>query len=76
MVCSYAFPLFDGVTIVSFKCKVGERTIFGLVKEKAEAKRTYETAKDRGENAALLEQLPDMADVFTTSISRKHEPHI
>ncbi|KAF2271159.1 VIT-domain-containing protein [Lojkania enalia] len=65
----YAFPLFDGVSVVNFKCQIGERTIFGLVKEKAEAKKIYQEAKERGENAALLEQLPDASDVFTTSVS-------
>ncbi|KAF2440485.1 hypothetical protein P171DRAFT_524522 [Karstenula rhodostoma CBS 690.94] len=65
----YAFPLFDGVSVVDFVCKVGDRTIYGLVKEKAEAQKTYEEAKGRGEKAALLEQLPDSADVFTTSVS-------
>ena len=65
----YAFPLYDGVSVVDFYCQVGERTIYGLVKEKNEAKKTYEEAKARGENAALLEQLPDAADVFTTTIS-------
>ncbi|PVI00686.1 hypothetical protein DM02DRAFT_614142 [Periconia macrospinosa] len=65
----YAFPLFDGVGVVDFVCTIGERTIYGLVKEKNEAKKTYEKAKERGEQAALLEQLPDAADVFITSIS-------
>ncbi|CAN9128564.1 unnamed protein product [Alternaria sp. RS040] len=65
----YAFPLFDGVSVVEFFCQIGERTIYGLVKEKNEARKTYEEAKDRGESAALLEQLPDAADVFTTAIS-------
>jgi hypothetical protein len=50
-------------------CQIGERTIYGLVKEKGEARKTYEEAKERGETAALLEQLPDAADVFTTTIS-------
>ncbi|KAL1611872.1 hypothetical protein SLS60_000093 [Paraconiothyrium brasiliense] len=65
----YAFPLFDGVSVVDFFCKVGDRTLHGLVKEKAEARQTYEEAKERGEKAALLEQIPDAADVFTTSVS-------
>jgi hypothetical protein len=60
--------LFDGVSVVDFVCKIGERTIYGLVKEKNEAKKTYEEAKERGESAALLEQLPDAADVFTTAV--------
>ncbi|KAF2656674.1 hypothetical protein K491DRAFT_361542 [Lophiostoma macrostomum CBS 122681] len=65
----YAFPLFDGVGVVGFKCEVDDRTIYGLVKEKAEARKAYEEAKAKGEKAALLEQLPDMSDVFTTSVS-------
>ncbi|KAB2109656.1 hypothetical protein AG0111_0g1924 [Alternaria gaisen] len=65
----YAFPLFDGVSVVELFCQIGERTIYGLVKEKNEARKTYEEAKERGESAALLEQLPDAADVFTTAIS-------
>jgi hypothetical protein len=65
----YAFPLFDGVSVVDFFCQIGERTIHGLVKEKGEARKTYEAAKERGENAALLKQLPDASDVFTTAIS-------
>jgi hypothetical protein len=66
----YAFPLFDGASVVDFMCRIGDRTIYGLVKEKGEARKTYEEAKERGESAALLEQLPDAADVFTTSISK------
>ncbi|PVH92223.1 hypothetical protein DM02DRAFT_295867 [Periconia macrospinosa] len=65
----YAFPLFDGVSVVDFECRIAERTIHGLVKERAEARRTYNEVKERGENAALLEMLPDAADVFTTSVS-------
>lgn len=55
--------------MVDFVCKVGGRTIYGLVREKSEARKTYEEAKERGEKAALLEQLPDAADVFNTSVS-------
>lgn len=57
------------MSVVEFFCQIGERTIYGLVKEKNEARKTYEEAKERGESAALLEQLPDAADVFTTAIS-------
>ncbi|KAI4643011.1 hypothetical protein J4E93_007080 [Alternaria ventricosa] len=65
----YAFPLFDGVSVVEFFCQIGERTIYGLVKDKNEAKKTYKKAKERGEAAALLEQLDEAADVFSTAIS-------
>ncbi|KAF2109629.1 von Willebrand factor type A domain-containing protein [Lophiotrema nucula] len=69
----YAFPLFDGVSVVDFQCQIGERRIYGLVKEKAEARKSYEEAKERGENAALLEQAPEASDVFTTSVSNVPE---
>ncbi|KAI2478421.1 VIT multi-domain protein [Pyrenophora tritici-repentis] len=65
----YAFPLFDGISVVDFVCHIGQRTIYGLVKERREAKKTYDVAKTRGETAALLEQDPDAADVFKTTIS-------
>jgi len=50
-------------------CQIGERTIYGLVKEKGEARKTYEEAKERREGAAVLEQLPEAADVFSTTIA-------
>ncbi|KAK4151894.1 von Willebrand factor type A domain-containing protein [Chaetomidium leptoderma] len=65
----YTFPLYDGVSVVGFVCTInGDRVIRGVVKERAEAKQTYQAAVDRGETAGLLEQLPDASDVFTTTI--------
>ena len=64
----YAFPLYDGVSVVGFKCKVGNRIITGEVQEKEQARATFEEAVDRGEAAGLLEQLPEASDVFTTTI--------
>lgn len=64
----YMFPLLDGVSVVAFTCNIGDRSIHGLVKERNEARQTYQQEKERGETAALLEQLPDAADVFTTTI--------
>lgn len=64
----YTFPLFDGVSVVDFECRIGQRVIKGLVKERQEAKATYEAAVQRGETAGLLEQLPDASDVFTTTL--------
>jgi hypothetical protein len=65
---SYNFPLYDGVSVVGFKCRVGSRTIYGLVKEKEQARADYKEAVSRGETAGLLEQLPESSDVFTTTI--------
>ncbi|KAF1848931.1 VIT-domain-containing protein [Cucurbitaria berberidis CBS 394.84] len=64
----YTFPLYDGVSVVGFTCHVGDRTIVGEVKEKEKAKAVFREAVARGETAGLLEQLPDAADVFTTSV--------
>ena len=64
----YSFPLYDGVSVVGFECLVGQRVIKGIVKEKDDAKATYGEAKSRGEAVGLLEQLPDAADVFVTTI--------
>ncbi|KAH7056060.1 von Willebrand factor type A domain-containing protein, partial [Macrophomina phaseolina] len=64
----YTFPLYDGVSVVGFTCRVGDRIIKGQVKEKETAKADFDAAVERGETAGLLEQLPDASDVFTTTI--------
>lgn len=64
----YAFPLYDGVSVVGFSCRVGNRLVVGEVKEREKAKEVYNDAIARGETAGLLEQLPEASDVFTTAI--------
>ncbi len=65
----YTFPLYDGVSVVGFVCTINkDRVIRGVVQEKQKARQTYQAAVDRGETAGLLEQLPDAADVFTTTV--------
>lgn len=64
----YTFPLYDGVSVVGFTCRVGDRIIKGLIKEKERAKADFQEAVERGETAGLLEQLPDASDVFTTTV--------
>ena len=64
----YMFPLYDGVSVVSFLCTIGAKTIVGVVKEKQQARVEYQAAKARGETAGLLEQMPEASDVFITSI--------
>lgn len=66
----YQFPLYDGVSVVSFTCTVGGRVIRGVVKERQEAKQTYNDAIAQGQTAGLMEQSLDAADVFTTKIGR------
>lgn len=64
----YTFPLYDGVSVVGFVCRVADRVITGEVQEKEKARTTYQEAVSRGETAGLLEQLPAASDVFTTTI--------
>jgi hypothetical protein len=64
----YTFPLYDGVSVVGFKCRIADRVITGEVKEKEKARAVYKAAVAAGETAGLLEQLPDASDVFTTTI--------
>ncbi|UNI22233.1 hypothetical protein JDV02_008140 [Purpureocillium takamizusanense] len=64
----YDFPLYDGVSVVGFRCTVGDRVITGVVKERQAAKKTYDDAASKGETAALLQQNLRVADVFTTTL--------
>ncbi|KAL8873232.1 MAG: hypothetical protein Q9174_001264 [Haloplaca sp. 1 TL-2023] len=66
--CIYTFPMYDGVSVVGFTCRIGSRVLRGLVKERSQAKATYDAAVSRGETAGLLEQLPQASDVFSTRL--------
>jgi Ca-activated chloride channel homolog len=62
----YTFPL-DGGSIVSrFEMQAGERTLHGVVAERADARQRYDQALTEGKRAALLEQERD--DVFTIQL--------
>jgi hypothetical protein len=53
----YVCPLPSDASVCSFKAIIdGERTIKGIVKEKAKAKAEYDEAVSQGKTAALLEQ--------------------
>jgi len=62
----YTFPLYESSSVTDFQALVGEKTIRGVVKERAEAKAIYEAAKSAGKVAALFSQ--DTSEVFTTSV--------
>ena len=63
----YVFPLYEGVSVVGFTCRVAHRLIVGEVKEKHEAKQDYDQAVARGETAGLFQQL-DTSDTFMTTV--------
>ena len=62
----YTFPLYDGVAVNGYAISYASKVIKGIVKQKDDAKKTYQAAVDRGETAGLLESLP--AGVFGVTI--------
>ncbi|KAF9208863.1 hypothetical protein BGZ49_007296 [Haplosporangium sp. Z 27] len=64
----YVFPLYDGASVVSFTCTIGDRTIIGQVKEQKKAAQDFKDAVNQGQRAALFKQLPNTSDVFTATI--------
>jgi Ca-activated chloride channel family protein len=63
----YIFPLPADGAVDTLRMKVGDRVIQGVIQEKNEARRTYETAKQQGVKASLIEQ--QRPDVFTTAVA-------
>lgn len=62
----YVFPLAGSSSVSKFQMQVGERTIEGVVKERAAARQEYQAAIEEGKRAAILEQERD--DVFTAQV--------
>jgi Ca-activated chloride channel homolog len=61
----YVFPLPDAAAVDRLRMRVGERSIEGVVRERAAAKAQYEGAKRAGHRASLVEE--ERPNVFTTS---------
>jgi type VI secretion system protein ImpC len=64
---TYVFPLPEDAAVHGLRMFVGERLIEGVVREKEEARATYEEAKQEGHGAALVEQTSP--NIFTTSVA-------
>lgn len=63
----YVFPLGDESAVTRYQIVIGDRTIDGEIKQRDEARRTYEAAKAEGHTAALLEQ--EKRNVFSQRIA-------
>ena len=63
----YVFPLPETAAVDHLHMKIGERTIEGQIKERAEAKKVYDQAKREGKPASLVEQ--ERPNIFTTSVA-------
>jgi len=63
----YVFPLPDGAAVDHMRLYVGARLIEGEIREKAQARKEYERAKQDGRKTSLVEQ--QRANLFTTSVA-------
>lgn len=52
----YVLPMNETAAINQMEIRIGERVIKGVIKEKFEARKTYNTARAQGKKAALVEQ--------------------
>ena len=63
----YVFPLPDAAAVDHMRLYIGERFIEGEIREKEQARKEYEQAKQAGKKTSLVEQ--QRANLFTTSIA-------
>ena len=63
----YVFPLPEKAAVDRLYIRIGDRVLEGLIKEKGEAKRIYEKAKQEGKKASLVEQ--QRPNLFTNSVA-------
>eukprot|EP00121_Abeoforma_whisleri_P012104 Awhi_evm1s11173 len=63
---TYVFPLDEKSAVCEFQAEIDGRVVKGIVKEKDEAKKEYDSAKSEGKAAYLLSQ--NKADVFEISV--------
>jgi len=63
----YVFPLPHDAAVYDMEIRIGNRVIRSLVREREEAKKTYEAAKSEGKRAALLEE--ERPNIFTASVA-------
>ncbi|MDQ6801287.1 MAG: marine proteobacterial sortase target protein [Acidobacteriota bacterium] len=63
----YAFPLPEDSAVDTLRMRIGNRVIEGEIKEKEDAKKTYEKAKREGKKASLLTQ--ERPNLFTVAIA-------
>ncbi len=63
----YVFPLPHDAAVDDYAIEIGDRTIRGVMKRRAEARADYEAAREAGHSAGLLEQ--ERPNIFTQSIA-------
>jgi len=69
----YVFPLPENAAVNEFLMTVGERRIRGIIREREEAERVYNEARQQGYVASLLTQ--ERPNVFTQSVANIEPGH-
>ncbi len=63
----YVFPLPDAAAVDRMRLHIGDRFIEGEIREKDQARKEYESARNEGRKASLVEQ--QRPNLFTTSVA-------
>ena len=63
----YTFPMSEKAAVDSMVMTIGDRVVKGVIKEREEARRIYEAARDAGKAASLLDQ--ERPNIFTQSVA-------
>jgi len=63
----YLFPLPEMAAVDHLDMRIGERVIEGQIRERAQARRSYEKARKEGRKASLVEQ--ERPNLFTASVA-------
>lgn len=63
----YVFPLPQDATVYGFTMRTGERVVKGEVREREQARKTYQNARESGRQAARVDQ--QRANLFTTHLA-------
>jgi Ca-activated chloride channel homolog len=63
----YTFPLPQDSSVDGMRMIIGKRVIDGVIKKRADARATYEQAKQQGKSTALLDQ--ERPNIFTQSVA-------
>lgn len=62
---SYTFPLYDGVSVVGFTCRVGDRVLQSQVKTREQANEDYTQAVEHGQAASILDHSVSTRDALS-----------
>jgi hypothetical protein len=65
---SYKFPLYDGVSVVGFQCRIGSRVLHSEVKSKEQANADYDHALASEQSAAIMEHTTQDVGIFVIRV--------